>query len=137
MLTEQFVSFETAKLLKEKGFDEYCAWQYYTYWEDEELKNYEHPIHNEKVLRNSQMIGKDNATAPTLQMARQWLDETYDVRIFILPARDTDNYMCHVYVVWKINKSSGDFEEVYMSGFYEDYDVCMEGAIDYCVESLI
>ena len=29
MITEDYVSFETAKLLKEKGFDEYCKSVYH------------------------------------------------------------------------------------------------------------
>jgi len=34
MITEDYVSFETAKLLKEKGFDEYCGYYDQTgeYW---------------------------------------------------------------------------------------------------------
>ena len=53
MITEDYVSFETAKLLKEKGFDEECQ-QYYG--------DYRYPC-------------------PTLQMAMKWLREVHNIAI--------------------------------------------------------
>ena len=53
MITEDYVSFEVAKLLKEKGFDEECQ-KYYG--------DYKYPC-------------------PTLQMAMKWLREVHGIDI--------------------------------------------------------
>ena len=67
MITEDYVSFETAKLLKEKGFDERC---FSFYWSDGSL---DANSHDKKTnLRNST---SSNPVAPTLQMAMKWLRE--------------------------------------------------------------
>ena len=63
MITEDYVSFETAKLLKEKGFDEECQ-QYYG--------NYKYPC-------------------PTLQMAMKWLREDKGIAIILVLSSVLDN----------------------------------------------
>ena len=60
MITEDYVSFETAKLLKEKGFDEECQ-EYYG--------DYEYPC-------------------PTLQMAMKWLREVHKTEIRVIYDND-------------------------------------------------
>ena len=57
MITEDYVSFEIAKLLKEKGFDEECQ-QYYG--------DYEYPC-------------------PTLQMAMKWLRNVHNIHFVVEP----------------------------------------------------
>lgn len=68
MIEERHCSYEVARLLKEKGFDEACTCLYYN--GDLEFVNdnaYEH------VMRNSSIANKDFITAPTHQMACDWL----------------------------------------------------------------
>ena len=68
MITEDYVSFEIGKLLKEKGFSDYgCLYSYMenggtkvTHWENE-LNLY---------------------PKPTLQMAMKWLREVHNIGIF-------------------------------------------------------
>ena len=71
MITEDYVSFETAKLLKEKGFDESTSMVYMSYGDLCKLNRYD-------SIRNSNYndITKNyfEYTAPTLQMAMKWLD---------------------------------------------------------------
>ena len=79
MITEDYVSFETAKMLEEKGFDETCRASYV--YDKKEKKSY---IHNhdshliDDYITNS-FIKKYNDSdaryyaAPTLQMAAKWL----------------------------------------------------------------
>ena len=64
MITEDYVSFETAKLLKEKGFDEQTV-RYYNCWR--ELCQCE-CIVNETINSTSNY----RTAAPTLQMAMKW-----------------------------------------------------------------
>lgn len=73
-MTEDYVSFEVAKLLKEKGFDWECATLY-------DIRNGEFlEKQTGYVFNNSQW---DNfITAPTLQMAMKWLREVCKIGIF-------------------------------------------------------
>ncbi len=131
MITEDFVSFETAKLLKEKGFDELCAFQYYTYWEDGKLKNYLRPIRLDTMISNSQVIGRDNVTAPTLQMVCKWLREIHNIDIF--PWKIGKGiYSCAIFNsnTGKDLSSNKDFPS-------EKYEKTVEAAIKYCLEHLI
>ena len=67
MITEDYVSFEIAKLLKEKGFDEYCGYYDKTgeYWD---YKTFNHK-------------GDEYISAPTLQMAMKWLRKVHNLSI--------------------------------------------------------
>lgn len=72
MVTEDYVSFEVAKLLKEKGFDGDTSC-YYT-------------PHNEKrwVYQHYQDFDKeDRIEYPTIQMAMKWLRKNHKIHIDI------------------------------------------------------
>lgn len=96
MITEDYVSFELAKLLKEKGFDEVCrAWYF-----GEDRVNNGTIIPKDKLLfvsdnyygakRNS-WIGYPNAvTAPTIQMVIKWLQKIYKIIIIVSPSVTDD-----------------------------------------------
>lgn len=60
MITEDYVSFETAKLLKEKGFREHCTTAYF-------------PKKTPTV----------RIERPTLQMAMKWLREMHKIDIWV------------------------------------------------------
>ncbi len=97
MITEDYVSFELAKLLKEKGFDEVCrAWYF-----GEDRVNNGTLIPKDKLLfvsdnyygakRNS-WIGYPNAvTAPTIQMVIKWLQKIYKIIIIVSPSVTDDD----------------------------------------------
>jgi len=80
MITEDYVNFETAKLLKEKGFDEgtyHCYTTKGVLWFEDVLFN-----HN---------AGTDYS-APTLQMAMKWLREVHKLYINIwADPKDAEN----------------------------------------------
>lgn len=126
MITEDYVSFETAKLLKEKGFDEGCR----RYWYKGKLVFSGHEIWN----RELDNYYEDKAwTAPTLQMVMKWLREEKHIPIEIL---------------WHYDSNS-DVEEWYFTHhaefrilpndikYYETYEEACEAAIKYCLENLI
>lgn len=75
MITEDFVSFETAKLLKEKGFDGECFSAYNG---------------NGKLYKFDEEIDDNTpcwSDAPTLQMAMKWLREEHYlfIQVTIVP----------------------------------------------------
>ena len=69
MIQEDYISFETAKLLKEKGFDECCIAVYSLQGQ------FNNPV-SVFSLRNNEFI-----YAPTLQMATKWVQETFNIVI--------------------------------------------------------
>ena len=72
MITEDYVSFETAKLLKEKGFDEEVQRSFF------ENDGIYAPCDPSDVRR------KDVLRIPTLQMAMKWLREIHNIVIEII-----------------------------------------------------
>ena len=73
MITEDYVSFETAKLLKEKGFNEGCRAHYGT----------DGSFSYEKYEVEASGCEMHNAIlAPTLQMAMKWLRNTFHLEIY-------------------------------------------------------
>ena len=125
MITEDYVSFETAKLLKEKG---YCNESIVFYKENGELIHYNVPLNNKGI---SDTLGVFYE-APTLQMAMKWLREVHNIAIVLTPSMFWGKYNVTIY---KRNNE-------YPFGFNEDslissYEEASEAAIKYCLENLI
>ena len=128
MVTEDYVGFETAKLLKEKGFD----------WE----------VHRSYLVNDNVFIPgdindiplrKDAIRIPTLQMTMKWLREVYHYYIQImLDSWALGDHMGY-YVV--IQKTDSDFEmmlqDVRERVFYDTPEEAAEDAIMYIIENLI
>ena len=139
MITEDYVSFETAKLLKEKGFDGICRTAYET-------------ITNEHEVEQCSLSswGKLNqAKRPTLQMAMKWLREVHKLFITIEIKGDTKK-QDFIYFKWSVAKYSSaqinridnglDKPEDYWIAPYEEdetYERACEAGIKYCLENLI
>lgn len=122
-ITEDYVSFEVAKLLKEKGFD----WYTYAYYEDEDDPNIS--LYASKAINwnKTEFISK-----PTLQMAMKWLRKTY--KIFF----NVNYYNLDIGNKWlqlRINRPNKIGCEVSFEGF--DLEEQYEKAIKYCLENLI
>ena len=121
MIKENYVSFEIAKLLKEKGFDEPCLMCYNS---DKKLDNYGHY----NSYKNSDVF---SLTAPTLQMAMKWLREIHNIHITIYPYGE---YSCNNYQfdVYKDNNFVVSKDDGYIT-----YEQACEAAIKYCLTNLI
>ena len=121
MIKEDYVSFETAKLLKEKGFDEACYKRYA-------------PTHKGYLLaddagHSNLGLSDDNYSAPTLQMAMKWLREVHNIAI------ETEwEHLWYAYIKPMTSKPS---EEDYYQCESSKYEEACEAAIKYCLEYLI
>lgn len=129
MITEDFVSFETAKLLKEKGFDVPCLACWYIGSEIHE-KFSESPF-NYNEAKNCRF---DWLSRPTLQMAMKWLREEKGIAIVPILSSVLDNER----FLWDIEITVAKTNESYHQGWiYESYERICEVAIKYCLENLI
>lgn len=71
-MTEELVTLETAKLLKEKGFNEYCK-------NVIDIDN----ILRETLYRTNDNLPKQCFSLPTQSLAQKWLRETKNLHITI------------------------------------------------------
>ena len=135
MITEDFVSFETAKLLKKKGFDKDVPatdWWYDTNGEAYKSGNYSYsgaPFYDKDTCFN----------CPTLQMAMKWLREVHKLHIEFVLNQYVQNeevvienhYHFNVSRLDRFANEGGDCK------FYNSYEQVCESAIIYCLNNLI
>ena len=127
-ITEDYVSFETAKLLKEKGFDESTSMVYMSYGDLCKLNRY-----NSICNSDYNDITKNyfEYTAPTLQMAMKWLREVHNIDIF--PWKIGKGiYSCAIF-----NSNTGQDLSSDKDFPSEKYEETVNAAIKYCLENLI
>ena len=135
MITEDYVSFETAKLLKEKGFDadiEHdmwyvvekfstgCHWNSCTYKVGDITREYD-----EKCC----------IVMPTLWMAMKWLRNIYHIEIYPFHDAIQENNDWW-YRIERHFKGCG-LPEHESDVIYKTYEEACEAAIKYCLENLI
>ena len=125
MITEDYVSFEIAKLLKEKGFDEHCLTSYNAF-----LSN--HKVEESKVSE----WGKANQIyRPTHQMAMKWLREVHELSVETFSIKGTSN-VCPVF--WKGNVVKLLTQDRAFNGeLVDSYEEAVEAALKYVLENLI
>lgn len=134
MITEDYVSFEVAKLLKKKGFNEKLLTFYLT---DEDKKEgyFQLMAFTDDTIDNNH---SDHCyLAPTLQMAIKWLREVHNLSVEVY--RTACGYISCIVAVpsgtdIKFLEEDGDDLP---SGQYTKWKYACEAAIKYCLENLI
>ena len=159
MVTEDYVSLETAKLLKEKGFRETCPYcygldvrhngKYIDSDEEFELKSegreneieYVDGGHFYHIWSNN---SDDTYAAPTIQIAMKWLKDAHRIHFEIEPYTIVGKN--DVYYNVKVLKQvfgdkylfDGELVFKYLTNeFRLSYEQACEDAIKYCLENLI
>ena len=129
MITEDYVSFETAKLLKKKGFDE-------ALWASYDIDGYFDNDH--ALFTNKTECDGFECVAPTQQMAMKWLREVHKIGVF--PATYTIKTELegeyYTYGTAIVNLITHDLMNLdYLAR--DTYKDAVEAAIKYCLENLI
>ncbi len=121
MITEDYVSIETAKLLKEKGFDGKCSCYYFFKDKEQFEESLSHWNWNDGyTFRYS---------APTLQMAMKWLEEKYGVFCVIRRhSNKNDGFTYSWNCEGKMGLSVGN------GGGFKTAAGAREAAIKYCLD---
>ena len=150
MITEDYVSFEIAKLLRKKGFNVECTHCFAL--DTSEIQNiydditpgYEllHPRDwnhiTEKELCQIGLSEWTHLSAPTLPLAMKWLREVHNCHICVQALITTDGLQgyCPFYTkvgdvfMWQ-NVLGDDYATT------QTYEEACEAAIKYCLENLI
>ena len=143
---EDFVSFEIAKKLKEKGFKEECLSYYtsdYTLYnnmvvlcDDKYLEVAEIDYNEFLTSNNSVRENKDNniCDAPTISQVLKWLRDEFSLHISQKPYACKDGLMW-MYEIRKFNKRIV-FVIANKTGFVEEEEASLAG-IEYVIDNLI
>lgn len=126
MITEDYCSFEVAKLLKEKGFNEPIRC-----WYDNTKDFHESGV----KMRNSDCINP-TIMCPTHQMAMKWLREVHNILLFILPSQENGK-LVYLVEVWTWNEEEGIYESTYAPMPRKEPKQTVEAALKYSLENLI
>ena len=127
MITEDYVSFEVAKRLKEKGF----KGQGEHFYEDNKITNYINYWFRITPEQRYEAI-----EAPTLQMAMKWLREKHNlvIQIELIDFLEHGEVWFYCITERKTIKLLTDRDEDFTEHSYEE---AVEAAIKYCLENLI
>lgn len=128
MITEDYVSFETANLLKEKGFNEKTHRCYNLCTKEHELSDID------DIALNNWELADDGVSAPTLQMTMKWLREVHKLFIDIFPWDKPNNFLYNIYKIHDTCLEVVDNEEIF---HYNTYEEAAEAVIKHCLENLV
>ena len=121
-MKEAYVSYKTAKLLKEKGFD----------WEVRSLYgNYQQDL-GFSSWSNNYNAYDDLYSAPTQQMACRWLREEKGIHIYSIPVAGF-SYVVSVY----LEQGNKRYDKILLRTGRHAYEDAVEAALEYVLKNLI
>ena len=138
-MKDEYVTFDTAKLLKEKGFD-WFTFGYYT------MDDYDSPPYfGIENLCADNWNGEDDEvndfwfSAPTQQMACRWLREEHNILVCVLPCEVGAGVMDYTYCIYRIHSDNYYFEPLAQGRIEEamDYENTLEAGLEYVLKNLI
>lgn len=133
MVKEAYVSFDVAKLLKNKGFDGDCENECHMFYH--EMTDRIMPIMEIGMVPDYDTV----YFAPTHQMVMAWLREAYGIHVSAIPCAKQHT------IVWQQNiinlkpiKEGGMFLQLEPHRKdYNSYEEAVEAALKYSLENLI
>lgn len=135
MIEEQFVSFETAKLLKEAGFNVPCRGVYVTdrtgYYE---FREYDNKQTVDDLCWNTEDGFQYEYLAPTQALAARWLREVHRISVDAAFMASSTNIDVWQYFIGKMDDMiwPGDFETSERT--YATYEEAMEAGLQEAIK---
>ena len=142
-MEDEIVSFETAMLLKEKGFNEPCSF----YYEDNELYKlaYYHGdgtgfARNNSPINDRLLCEEMQCTAPTQSLAQKWLREDRNITFNANP-HSNDGKIIYVITIKVISSNKYvDFNVMMDTSnkaiMFDTYEDAIESGLKYCLKSI-
>lgn len=132
MITEDYVSFELAKLLKEKGFDEEIETlitpEGKIYYVDQ--NSVSRACHT-KIKNSDINIYSEDCSCPTLQMVMKWLREVHHLVVSVEYQVICPTFKWRIYDMNSSDNKYTDFKH------YDTYEEACKQGIQYCLALLI
>lgn len=119
-----FVSFEIAKKLKEKGFRKPCI----LYYNSDKVRTW---FNEPDIAKNfvPTTLGNDDVLAPTISQVLKWLREEKEFMVFPVYSTNTSRWYCSI-----VNADSLDTYKLSLSDSYEQATLA---GIEYVLDNLI
>ncbi len=124
MIREDYVSFKTAKLLKEKGFDLECDYLYV----DGEIRRAQGYACNWNSGETILTDYVNECSAPTLQTAMKWLKKVHNLHVEVHYNTFWDYYQ--YIILYRGEKIESDMA-------YHSFEDAAEAVIKFCLKKLI
>ena len=138
-MKEEYVTFETAKLLKEKGFDWDCD---HYYKPNGEIVRTFHPDGSRHI--NSSVLYENQCLAPTQAMAMRWLREENGIHIsadiYKDSSNDADGNVVDEWTYWALTfywLPSGNVGDEEGYDQFDSYEDAVEAGLEYVLKNLI
>lgn len=109
-MKEELISFKTAKLAKEKGFDIDTTQRYVFRYAEHESKYY--------VGRLTDNPLQCDILAPTQSLLQRWLREVHNINVYCLPC-EHDESLWYNNIASQIPVFTGTYEEALEIGLFE------------------
>lgn len=150
MNNNQYVSLEVARLLKEKGYNEWCR-SYWGGFTDKPLymceanrgKAFDY-CNNSMLTRHYNDYDQEYIAAPTLQEAMKWLRDNYKLHIEVgvlkkYPLEKYPTEVTYSYNIQHIDKWDSTLEEFKRDGNfgYETPEEAADKAILFCLKFIL
>ena len=120
---ETYVSLETAKLLKQVGFDWECDKIYYCYHEDNDTWDLESNNKNHlRILKLDYCL-----LAPSLAIAQKWLREVKGIEVNVLCV-----YIKHI-KKYSYDVFTNEYEHELINEGFDTYEEALEAGIQTCL----
>lgn len=133
MIEEQFVSFDTAKLLKKAGFDVPCRGIYRAYrMGNSVFREYDRKNTKDDLCWNTEDGFQYEYLAPTQALAARWLREEHN--IMIVPF--FDDYIGKWYYVIDGVKKQSVIKCVQSASDYDDYETALEAGLQEAIKQI-
>ena len=142
-MEDEIVSFETAMLLKEQGFNEPGSY----YYEDDELYKLCHYqgdgtgfSRNEAPINDRLSCEEMQCTAPTQSLAQKWLRETRNITFNANP-HSNDGKIIYVVTIKVISSNKYIDFNVMMdtsnkANMFDTYEDAIESGLKHCLKSI-
>ena len=137
MIEEQFVSFETAKMLKEAGFDVPCRGIYRAYRIGTSVfHEYDRKSAKDDLCRNAVDGFQYEYLAPTQALAARWLREKHHINVYA--CFDYEKFDEKKWFFTREHTMVTDDSAVYCDVInYDSYEQALEAGISFTLKNLI
>lgn len=126
-ITEDYVHFDTAKLLKQKGFAVPVRTFYNPKYRGEKVSNGTALINYNADPQDGSVL----CSSPTLQMAMKYIRVKYGILAIIQPKTCYDGVVVYYWVYYQNGKLFA------VNNYSETYEKCEEDFIKYCLINII